>query len=421
MARRDPAEIRVALRTRGQGVTAPVSAFFKDYVMLLAEATDADFTDNYDVDRFGALRSAGTTWIDRLRGLLECAGLSTVGARKLASSHAKNTITRGLAFVEPHLSDLEWLHANLADEESRGILVQLAAFRALGHRKIKLPTNTPSFWSARDEASLIPCGGEEINPKFFGWTLRQRSLERFGYPITMFTGPGACYTTFVHQQYRCETAEGAIECVAGDIAVDAGGCYGDTALYFAHKAGPQGRVESFEFLPVNVGVFRRNLQLNPELASRIRLHENPVYSESGRELFVLENGPGTRVVDSTDDPTAFVVRTLKIDDLVTSGGLPRIDFIKMDIEGAELEALKGCEAVLRQFKPKLAVTVYHDFKDFWTIPRFLDGLGLGYRFFLRHFTIHEEETVLFASCDRRTPERGQVPDVATNSAMRAEP
>jgi hypothetical protein len=56
------------------------------------------------------------------------------------------------------------------------------------------------------------------------------------------------------------------------------------------------------------------------------------------------------------------------------------------------------EGVRRQFKPKLAITVCHYFKDFWEIPRFLDGLGLGYRFYLRHFTIHAEETVLFAKC-----------------------
>jgi len=40
--------------------------------------------------------------------------------------------------------------------------------------------------------------------------------------------------------------------------------------------------------------------------------------------------------------------------------------------------------------------VYHDFKDFWEIPQFLDRLVLGYRFYLQHFTIHGEETVLFA-------------------------
>jgi len=178
--------------------------------------------------------------------------------------------------------------------------------------------------------------------------------------------------------------------------VDAKGCYGDTALYFAYKAGPSGKVASFEFLPVNVSIFRRNMELNPSLASRIQLHENPVWSSSGDELFVRGNGPGTTVGLVAKSPNATRVETLKIDDLVTRGDYSRIDFIKMDIEGAELEALKGSEGVLRQFKPKLAITVYHNFQDFWTIPQYLDGLGLGYRFYLRHFTIHAEETVLFA-------------------------
>jgi hypothetical protein len=57
--------------------------------------------------------------------------------------------------------------------------------------------------------------------------------------------------------------------------------------------------------------------------------------------------------------------------------------------------------VLRRFRPKLAVCVYHNLEDFWAIPRYLDGLGLGYRFYLRHFTIHPEETVLFAHAKKR--------------------
>ena len=69
-------------------------------------------------------------------------------------------------------------------------------------------------------------------------------------------------------------------------------------------------------------------------------------------------------------------------------------FIKREIEGAEMEALKGAGSVLSQFQPRLAITVYHDFKDFWTIPQYLDSLGLAYPFYLRHFTIHAEETVL---------------------------
>ncbi|MBE2181069.1 MAG: FkbM family methyltransferase [Chthoniobacterales bacterium] len=372
-----------------------MNSFLLDYTRALTGAIGADFGDNWDTDRFGPEPADASVRHPGIRRLLASAGLMTIGA-------ARQTVAGGIRFVEPHLDDLEWLYGVLADEESRSMLVQLAAFRALGHRKVKLPTNAPGFWHGRDEAKRIPCGIEEIDPGFLGWKLHQRNLANFNYPITMFTGPGACYTTFVHQQYRCETADGVIECESGDMVVDAGGCYGDTALYFAHKSGAEGMVASFEFLPVNLSVFRRNMELNPELAARIQLHECPVYSESGRELFVVENGPGTRVQSAPHDPGSLAVRTFKIDDLVARGGLPRIDFIKMDIEGAELEALKGSEFVLRQFRPKLAVTVYHDFKDFWTIPRYIDGLGLGYRFYLRHFTIHSEETVLFARVPEHT-------------------
>jgi FkbM family methyltransferase len=366
-----------------------MATFTQQFVRLIASNLRSDYADNWDRDRFGNPPTPQFKRSSLLKVGLRYCGLKSAGAvRQMFRSCCK--------LVIPNKADLEWLYAKLADEESRRWLVSLAAYRALGHRKIKLPTSTPEFWQAKERAELIPHGEEEIDPDFLGWKLHERSLESFGYPIRMFTGPGAYYTTFVHQQYRCETTEGPIECAEGDVAIDAGGCYGDTALYFAHKAGPTGKVASFEFLPVNVSIFRRNMELNPGLGSRIQLYQNPVWSSSGDELFVSGNGPGTTVGPVAKSPNATRVATLKIDDVVARGDYPRIDFIKMDIEGAELEALKGSEGVLRRFKPKLAITVYHNFKDFWMIPQYLDRLGLGYRFYLRHFTIHAEETVLFA-------------------------
>ena len=47
------------------------------------------------------------------------------------------------------------------------------------------------------------------------------------------------------------------------------------------------------------------------------------------------------------------------------------------------------------------MSVYHNLSDFWTIPRYIESLDLGYKFYLRHFTIHAEETVLFAVADER--------------------
>ena len=81
----------------------------------------------------------------------------------------------------------------------------------------------------------------------------------------------------------------------------------------------------------------------------------------------------------------------------------------MDIEGAELETLKGAEQTIRRFRPKLAICLYHRPEDFVTIPRFLDRVLPQYQFAIGHFTIHAEETVLYAwtkdhRSDRRIPQ-----------------
>ena len=71
-------------------------------------------------------------------------------------------------------------------------------------------------------------------------------------------------------------------------------------------------------------------------------------------------------------------------------------FLKMSTEVEEFGVLKVAKEIIMSFKPKLAIIVYHNLNDFWEIPEWLESLGLGYKFYLRHFTIHSEETVLFA-------------------------
>jgi len=89
--------------------------------------------------------------------------------------------------------------------------------------------------------------------------------------------------------------------------------------------------------------------------------------------------------------------TTTIDEAVAKGSAPRVDFIKMDIEGSELSALLGSEATIRRWRPKLAISLYHRPEDFFSIPSWIDSLGVEYRFYLDHYSIHHEETVLFAA------------------------
>jgi hypothetical protein len=59
-------------------------------------------------------------------------------------------------------------------------------------------------------------------------------------------------------------------------------------------------------------------------------------------------------------------------------------FIKMDIEGSEMEALKGAASTIKNRKPCLAISVYHKPEGIVTIPAFLQNLVPEYKFYLRH-------------------------------------
>jgi hypothetical protein len=75
---------------------------------------------------------------------------------------------------------------------------------------------------------------------------------------------------------------------------------------------------------------------------------------------------------------------------------PGATFIKLDVEGAELEALKGAAGTMRRNRPKLAVCVYHKPGDLFEIPLFIKSLAPEYRFYLRQHQPVACETVLYA-------------------------
>jgi len=377
-----------------------MSTFLQSYTSKIIASLENDFDDNWDSHRFGCPDPESGKPLSKLpliHSLLLELGLRTIGAEKRALKKSQADIEKAMRFVAPHISNLEWLFEKLSDEQSRETLVDILAFRALGHRKIKLSLNNPAHWENLRLAETLVVGDKFISTGFMHFKLVEMDLNKIGYPIRFYYAPDGIVIDFIEQQYRCQTADFAIECEEGDFAIDAGGCWGDTALYFASKAGPSGRVYSFEFLPSNLELYNRNLDMNPDLKRCVDLIQNPIWSTAGEEIAIKANGPGTslRPNDSSSDKLSY--RTESIDHLVEVGQIEKVDFIKMDIEGAELNALKGAEQTIRRFQPKLAITVYHSLNDFWEIPEWLESLGLGYKFYLRHFTIHAEETVLFAS------------------------
>jgi len=204
---------------------------------------------------------------------------------------------------------------------------------------------------------------------------------------------GNIVLTFLERQYYFGRADTQIAVGEGDTVIDGGACFGDTGLAFAASVGPRGFVHSFDPIPKQRAFYRRNQERNPKLADRIRVHPFALDEVSGKSLSFVDGGAGARAQPSGTIP----VQTCAIDDFVVREGLPRVDFIKMDIEGAERAALKGAMTTIKKHKPKLAISIYHSLDDLTYIPRLIKSIDPSYKLFLDHHTIHEEETVLYAN------------------------
>jgi FkbM family methyltransferase len=300
-----------------------------------------------------------------------------------------------LAYTFKNLDKLRKFNDLLKDDYSKRLLIELLKFRILGSKHVRLPLNNKQYWEAYRSVDKKFLKERNSFKTSWNWSLNHYQLPGKNRSFEIHVTPLGVLNTFLLEQYAYRKGDTVIEAESGDVVIDAGACWGDTMLYFADKVGSQGKVYCFEFDADNLRILQSNLDLNPSLASSIKVIQKALWDKSGEVIDYLGNGPGTSLIH-TDGQQAQQVSTLTIDGLVDEENLEKVDFIKMDIEGAELKALRGAEQTIRAFRPKLAISLYHNEDDFIVIPEYLNELDLGYEFFLDHFTIHREETVLFA-------------------------
>ncbi len=347
-------------------------------------------TDNWDYSRFGKPNK-------RLKRIL----LSTIGSlckrAGLGIVVLDSFSARYESMVRDYGEGLSRLYDMLEDEYSKQMLVKVIAYRILGHRRLKLPVNTPEYWATRKKARSMISGKNTICGTFRDEPLSTFTLDDIGYPIGLYGLPITIADMFILHAYAYDRIAPPVKAEPGDYVIDAGSCWGDATLYFAHEVGPTGKVYAFEFVPENVDILLKNLHENEELSRRVEVVQHALWSTSGERLCFSNQGPGSRVGVAGTAELNRSVTSVTIDDFVADLSLPRVDFIKMDIEGAEFESLQGARKTIRKHQPTLAISLYHKLSDFATIPAFLSSVGVNYRYYLDHSTIHSEETVLFAT------------------------
>lgn len=178
---------------------------------------------------------------------------------------------------------------------------------------------------------------------------------------------------------------GLCEAEPGDIVLDCGTYTGNTSLYFAQKIGPGGHVYGFEAATASFKKYAKNMAG----AGNITPVHTAVYDQCG-EVSLCGDSFAARVGKGGDP-----VPALTLDAFCQSKKLPRVDFIKMDVEGAEVPALNGAKEIIQKYKPKMALSAYHKADDLITIPALVLSICPDYTFQLRHFSDNLYETVLY--------------------------
>jgi FkbM family methyltransferase len=151
---------------------------------------------------------------------------------------------------------------------------------------------------------------------------------------------------------------------------DLGAFIGDTPYCFA-KTFKVDKVYAFEPDPDNFKILKENLRLN-KLEDVVIPVELGVGKEKGS--FYLKKAGGASAVGVKQSKDTVKVRVTTIDDFVEENKIKRVDFIKMDIEGAEFDALKGAVKTIKRDTPDLSVTIYHKGEHFFEIPGWLKKL-----------------------------------------------
>lgn len=109
---------------------------------------------------------------------------------------------------------------------------------------------------------------------------------------------------------------------------------------------------------------------------------------NGKKILNFEkNGVGSKISSNGN----IEINVDKLDNVLKE----KPTFIKMDIEGAESYALEGAKEIIKQYRPKLAISVYHKKDDFWKIPMQILAIDGDYSIYLRHYTEAHAETVMF--------------------------
>lgn len=240
-----------------------------------------------------------------------------------------------------------------------------------------------------DDFYISVCAGGESASEIAGSLKENRFPEDHVLDVFDLSTPGSMYFEFP-RLYRPGTA-----------FVDAG-CYNcnDDYRFAEWSKGQYSDIIAFEPDPVQYKKCEE--QLLRHSIRDIRLIQAGLSARSGTVEFAVKGAGGSHIVQQDISTQIghgrikeYVTVPITTLDHVMSD--ETVGFIKMDIEGAELDALRGAANVISRDRPFLAISVYHKPGDVLALMQYIHEIVPDYRFWLRHYGALFYETVLYAS------------------------
>lgn len=171
-----------------------------------------------------------------------------------------------------------------------------------------------------------------------------------------------------------------------EVFVDAGAFDGDTIQEFLNQTdGNYNHIYAFE--PDKINYEKLNKR---NFGGNTLIYNAGLYSETAELSFAAGKGGSSKV----EEDAAETIQVFRFDELELPND--KITFIKMDIEGSELNALRGMEQTIKRCRPKLAICMYHKIEDLWELPLYIKKLVPEYRLYIRNYTTYLDEVVLYA-------------------------